>query len=148
MAKTTTTPKDDAREAYRLAITMLSELESSTDLCEACALDEMLPERTQPQDNIVLRYLETCRALSPAAEAAFCAVLSDFVADCSEGFVPDSGTYEKVLEIRAPRKHERAETERERTWKMIGRLAGKDYGPMPPDFGTPEWLEKQRNARK
>jgi len=108
-------------------------------LCDACALDEMMQEgrRAKPQDNIVLRYLEKYRARSPDAEAAFCAVLSDFVADCSEGFVPDSGTYEKALKIRAPRKRESAETERLRTWKAVQRITGKDYGPMPAD-----WMKK------
>jgi hypothetical protein len=137
MPKTTTNrsrPDDDRREAYRLAITMLTELELSTELCDACALDEMLPGRTQPQDNIVLRYLEQCRARSPAAEAAFCAVLSDFVADCCEGFVPDSGTYEKAFTILGPSKRECAENERLRTWKLVQRMTGKDYGPMPDDW--------------
>jgi hypothetical protein len=139
MPKTTTTRrtvdlKDDAREAYKLAITMLAELERSTDLCDACALDEMVQGRARPQDNIVLRYLEQCRARSPAAEAAFCAVLSDFVADCSEGFVPNSGTYEKALKIRAPAKRASKEVERLRAWKSVSRITGKDYGPMPADW--------------
>jgi hypothetical protein len=143
MPKTTTTrrkpaPKRESGSRYgsRLAFIMLAQLEASTDLCDACALDEMVQGRTQPQDNIVWRYLETCRARSRGAERGFCAVLSDFVADCSEGFVPDSETYEKALKIRAPAKRKSAETERVRTWKAVQRLTG-NAAPMPAD-----WMKK------
>jgi hypothetical protein len=133
--------RDDRREGYELAITMLRDLEASTDLCDKCGLS--IPAT---QDNIVYRYLVKCRARSLDAEAGFCAVLSDFVADCSEGFTPKSGTYEKALKIRAPAKRNSAASEKLRTWKMIGRVTGKDYGPMPADFGTPGWAKKQRDA--
>jgi hypothetical protein len=128
-------PKDERREGYKLAITMLRDLEASTELCDLCALDEFVTGRATPQDNIVLRYLEKCRARSPDAEVAFCAVLSDFLADCSEGLVPDAGTYRKGLKIRAPAKRESKENERLRTWKSVSRITGKDYGPMPADWG-------------
>jgi hypothetical protein len=133
-------PKRESESRYgsRLAINMLAQLERSTDLCDACALDEMMRERAKSQDNIVWRYLETCRVRSRGAERGFCAVLSDFVADCSEGFTPKSGTYEKALKIRVPGCVS-AEAEKLRTWKSISRVTGKDYGPMPADFGTPGW---------
>ena len=87
MAKLTTAtrrtpdPKADHRDGYRLAITMLRELEASTDICDLCALDEFVTGRATPQDNIVLRYLEKCRERSASVEAGFCAILSDFVAE-------------------------------------------------------------------
>jgi hypothetical protein len=153
MAKSTKTPdpKDDRREGYRLAITMLRELEASTDLCDACALDESVTGRAKPQDNIVYRYLVKCRKRGPPRSldvaAGFCAVLSDFVSDCSEGMVPKAATYQKGLKIRAPGRAGK-DNENLRTWKLIQRITGKDYGPMPPDFGTPEWAKKQSDSRK
>ena len=87
----------DRREGCKLAITMLRELEASPELCDACGLAS-----PAQQDNIVLRYLEECRARSPSAEAGFCAVLSDFIADSSEGFCPNGATYQKGLKIPAP----------------------------------------------
>ena len=140
MVKTTTTnrrtpdPKDERREGYKLAITMLRDLEASTDLCDLCALDEFVTRRATPQDNIVLRYLEQCRARSPDTAAGFCAVLSDMVAGCSEGLIPDSGNYQKGLKILVPRKRESKENKRLRTWKSVSRITGKDYGPMPADW--------------
>jgi hypothetical protein len=67
-AKRTRDPKDDRREGYKLATTMLRELEAN-------------PGLPAKQDNIVLRYLEKCRERSPDAEAGFCAVLSDLISD-------------------------------------------------------------------
>jgi hypothetical protein len=150
MAKSTTAkkrirapdPKDDHREGYRLAITMLRELEANPDLCDACGL--AIPAQ---QDNIVLRYLDECRARSRNAEAGFCAVLSDFVADCSDGLIPKAGTYQKALKIRAPGRGISAADKNRRTWKLIQRITGS-RDPMPHDFGTPGWAKKQRDARK
>jgi hypothetical protein len=104
--------------------------------------------RATSQDNIVLRYLQNARARAPNAEAGFCAVLSDFFADCAEGFVPNSKTYAKGLRIRTPQGRTSKNNENLRTWKSIQRITGKDYGPMPPDFGTPDWAKKQSDARK
>jgi hypothetical protein len=153
MAKLTTTnrrapePKRESRYGSRLAINMLRQLEASTELCDACALDELKQKRAKPQDNIVWRYLETCRARSRGAERGFCAVLSDFIADASDGFVPDAEVYGKALKIEVPGGVSAA-AENRRTWKSIQRITGEDYGPMPPDFGTPGWAKKQRDARK
>jgi hypothetical protein len=138
MAKTTTNrrppdPKNDRREGYKLAITMLRQLETSTDLCAECALDELRTEKTRPQDNVVLRYLHECRTRSPSAEAAFCAILSDFVSDCSEGFVPSAATYQTALKIRVPRRVSSA-VENRRTWKSVQRITG-NASPMPPGWG-------------
>ena len=121
------------REGYKLAITMLCELEASTDLCDLCALDEFVTRRAKPQDNIVYRYLVKCRERPLDVQAGFCAVLSDFVADCSEGLVPDSGSYEKALKIRAPARRVSKETEALRTWKLVQRIAGR-AAPMPADW--------------
>jgi hypothetical protein len=154
MAKLTTAtrrtpdPKADHRDGYRLAITMSRELEASTDICDLCALDEFVTGRATPQDNIVLRYLEKCRERSASVEAGFCAILSDFVAESSEGFCLKATDYQKGLKIRVHAARISAADENLRTWKSIQRITGKDYGPMPPDFGTPGWAKKQRDARK
>jgi hypothetical protein len=147
MAKNHSTTRDpDRREGHKLAITMLRELEASTDLCDRCLLDESVTGRATPQDNIVLRYLEKCRERSASVEAGFCAVLSDFVSNSSEGFTLKATDYQKGLKIRVPGRVSAA-TEHLRTWKTIQRVTGQDYGPMPPDFGTPGWAKKQRDAR-
>jgi hypothetical protein len=138
----------DCREGHKLAIVMLRELEASTDLCDLCLLDESVTGRATPQDNIVLRYLEKCRERSESVEAGFCAVLSDMVAASSEGFTLEATDYQKVLKIRVHAARISAADENLRTWKSIQRITGKDYGPMPPDFGTPGWAKKQRDARK
>jgi hypothetical protein len=151
MAKSTKMPdwKDGRRAGYKLAINMLRELEASTDLCDMCALDEMVTGRAKPQNNIVYRYLVKCRGRSLPLDVAagFCAVLSDFVSNSSEGFTLKATDYQKGLKIRVPGRVSK-EVERLRTWKTIQRVTGKDYGPMPPDFGTPGWAKKQRDARK
>jgi hypothetical protein len=126
--------KDDRREGYKLAITMLRELEASTDLCDLCLLDESVTGRAKPQNNIVYRYLVECRGRSLDVAAGFCAVLSDFVANSSEGFTLKATDYQKGLKIRVPGRVSK-ETERLRTWKSLQRITGKDYGPMPPDWG-------------
>jgi hypothetical protein len=146
-AKRTPDPKDERREGYKLAITMLRELEASPDLCDMCALDEFVTGRAKPQDNIVYRYLVKCRERSLDVTAGFCAVLSDFVSNSSEGFTLKATDYQKGLKIRVPGRGSE-EVERLRTWKSIQRITGQDYGPMPPDFGTPGWAKKQRDARK
>jgi hypothetical protein len=146
MAKTTN-PKDEIREGYKLAVTMLRELEASTDLCDLCALDEFVAGRASPQDNVVLRYLHECRARSVSVEAGFCAILSDFVADCSEGMVPKAETYQKGLKIRAPGRGISAADNNRRTWKLMQRITGS-RDPIPAGFGTPEWAKKQSDAHK
>ena len=148
MAKNHSTTRDpDRREGHKLAITMLRQLEASTDLCDLCLLDELVTGRATPQDNIVYRYLVKCRARSMDVAAGFCAVLSDFVSNSSEGFTLKATDYQKGLKIRVPGRVSK-ETERLRTWKSVARITGQDYGPMPPDFGTPGWAKKQRDARK
>ena len=146
-AKPTPDPKDDRREGYKLAITMLRELEASPDLCDSCALDELVTGRAKPQYSIVYAYLVKCRARSLDVAARFCAVLSDMVGSCSEGMVPKAGTYQKGLKIRLPAGRVSEKVKRLRTWKNIQRITGKDYGPMPAGFGTPGWAKKQRDVR-
>jgi hypothetical protein len=150
MAKTTnqrTDPKNDRRQGYKLAITMLRELEASPDLCDACLLDESVTGRAKPQNNIVYRYLVKCRARSLEAQARFCAVLSDFVSNSSEGFTLKAADYQKVLKIRVPGRGITATDDHRRTWKLMQRITGS-RDPMPIGFGTPEWAKKQSDARK
>jgi hypothetical protein len=110
--------------------------------------DESVTGRAKPQNNIVYRYLVKCRGRSLDVAAGFCAVLSDFVANSSEGFTLKATDYQKVLKIRAHAARISAADENLRTWKSIQRITGEDYGPMPPDFGTPGRAKKQRDARK
>src|ERR1700680_2305242 len=145
-AKQSNAVEPDRREGYKLAITMLRELEASPELCDLCALDEFVTGRATPQDNIVLRYLEKCRERSASVEAGFCAILSDLVAESSEGFTLKATDYQKRLKIRVHVPRISGADENLRTWKMIQRITGEDYGPMPPDFGTPGWAKKQRDA--
>jgi hypothetical protein len=145
-SRRTPNPKDERREGYKLAITMLRQLEASPELCDLCALDEFVTGRAKPQNNIVYRYLVKCRGRSLDVAAGFCAVLSDFVAESSEGFCLKASDYQKGLKIRVPGRVSE-EVERLRTWKSIQRITGRDYGPMPPDFGTTGWAKKQRDAR-
>jgi hypothetical protein len=135
-AKRTRTPepKRESRYGSRLAINMLRQLEASTELCDACALDELKQKGAKPQDNIVWRYLETCRERSRGAERGFCAVLSDFIADSSDGFVPDAEVYGKALKIEVPGGVSAA-AENRRTWKAVQRITSQDYGRMPPAWG-------------
>jgi hypothetical protein len=140
MAKVKTTyertprQKNDRRIGYKAAVTMMRELELSTALCDECALDEIKQGQTKPQFNIVYHYLTKCRARSLDAQAGFCAILSDFVADCSEGFVPDSKAYQKDLKLRMPTRIKiEPATERTRTWKAVQRLTGST-DPMPADW--------------
>jgi hypothetical protein len=134
-SRPTEIPKDDRREGYKLAIAMLRELEAN-------------PGLPAKQDNIVLRCLEKCRERSASVEAGFCAVLSDFISNSSEGFTLKATDYQKGLKIRVHAARISAADENLRTWKSIQRITGEDYGPMPPDFGTPGWAKKQRDARK
>ena len=78
VAKRTPDPKDDRREDYKLAITMLRQLEASPELCDACALEELRTGKTTPQDNIVYRYLVKCRARSLDAQAMHGAAVAVF----------------------------------------------------------------------
>src|ERR1700682_3973421 len=81
-------------------------------------------------------------------QPGFCAILSDLVAESSEGFTLKATDYQKGLKIRVHAARISAVDEKLRTWKSIQRITGEDYGPMPPDFGTPGWAKKQRDARK
>jgi hypothetical protein len=123
-------PEPDRREGYTLAIAMLRELEASTDLCDACLLDEFVTGRAKPQDNIVYRYLVKCRACSLDVAAGFCAVLSDFVSNSSEGFTLKATDYQKGLKIRVPGRVSK-EVERLRTWKSIQRNYRPRLRPHP-----------------
>jgi hypothetical protein len=84
MSKSATTNRrtpysnDDRREGYKLAITMLRQLEASPELCDACALEEVRTGKTTPHDNIVYRYLVKCRARSLDALAMHGAAVAIF----------------------------------------------------------------------
>jgi hypothetical protein len=68
----------DRHEGYKLAITMLRQLEASPELCDACALEELRTGKTTPHDNIVYRYLVKCRARSLDAQAMHGAAVAVF----------------------------------------------------------------------
>jgi hypothetical protein len=65
-------------EGYKLAITMLRQLEASPELCDACALEELRTGKTTPHDNIVYRYLVKCRVRSLDAQAMHGAAVAVF----------------------------------------------------------------------
>ena len=106
MAKATTTNrrtpdlKDESREGSRLAMVMLTQLDLSPSLCAKCGVDA-----PAGQDNIVMRYLDTCRQRGGRnAEVSFCALLSDWVATSAMGAGPTRiPWYERTLKIRMPR---------------------------------------------
>lgn len=53
----------------------------------------------EPQDNIVQRYFERALATgNPRLLEGFTSLLSEYVASCVQGSVPDIGAYEEVLE--------------------------------------------------
>jgi hypothetical protein len=57
----------------------------------ACLKD--WPRQGRPHRNTLAEYLKTARDMGPDAEAAFCAVLGDFVSICCQGSVPEASWY-------------------------------------------------------
>lgn len=85
-----TETKDTAGAA--LAVKMLAELkEGQETLSDACSIHAEYRAPGTGQRNIVLEYMTAIQ--SPEDLASFAAVLSDFVAACVGGFVPDASTY-------------------------------------------------------
>jgi hypothetical protein len=75
-----------------LAVQMLKEIESH-NLEDIYHLEaEYRPADTQ-QQNILLQYLDAARAQGRDVEAGFAAVLTDFVAACRLGIVPNTENY-------------------------------------------------------
>ena len=75
------------RQGADLAIELLEE---ASENAEACMLDGEGRSTAVPQHNFVGRYLRTVREIGDTRiEAAFGAVLSDYIASCQDGGVPD-----------------------------------------------------------
>lgn len=74
------------RQGADLALELLEEADLG-----AMALNRRDRDDGRPhQDNLLLRYLLRLRRVDDArVEAAFCAVLTDFIASCRDGGVPD-----------------------------------------------------------
>lgn len=51
----------------------------------------------QPQHDVVGQFLRAARSAGDEVERGFTAVLSDYVACCCEGSIPDAATYEAWL---------------------------------------------------
>jgi hypothetical protein len=64
----------------------------------ACLKD--WPRQGRPHRNVLAEYLKKARDMGPDAEAAFCAVLSDFVAICCQGSVPEVSWYAEQYKAR------------------------------------------------
>lgn len=85
------------RDGRELAVALFHEIEASD--CETAAINAEYRDEGKPQDNTVLRYLAVLReANSRELEAGFAAVLTDFVACCLDGSVPDAAYYERFIE--------------------------------------------------
>jgi hypothetical protein len=89
-----------------LAVRMLDDLENEDD-GEIRASDyaclEDWPREGKPFQNVVLKQLRRAQAAGPAAESAFCAVLSDFVAFSCGGMSPNCARYIALYALRKPR---------------------------------------------
>ncbi|HXS53290.1 MAG TPA: hypothetical protein VN782_12215 [Usitatibacter sp.] len=80
-----------------LAVEMLRELQGA-DLAgrSACGLSPEGREPGKPQRNIVRCYLEATQG-DREMEAGFTSVLSDFIASCASGCIPDARVYRERL---------------------------------------------------
>ena len=89
---------DVDRAGIALAVEMLADLEWNDEdehgipLADYACLEDW-PRQGRPFRNVVAEYLMAARKEGPAVEAAFCAVLTDVVALCCTGTVPDSARY-------------------------------------------------------
>ncbi len=126
MATKTIAVTTPVRDGQRLAIVMLRELEASPELCDKSYLPEAWsPAPSWAHDNIVLRYLNLCRERGGAdAEAGFCSVLSDIVANISEEFCPSATRYTGLLKIQVPGRVS-AKAKKLRVLKGISRIVGR-----------------------
>ena len=86
----------------QIAIALLARLETDSDAVEQCILygpDFQMKET--PQNNIVLKHLDDLLAGGDhEALAGFCSVLSDYIATCCDGAVPEAVFYTEVLMLR------------------------------------------------
>jgi hypothetical protein len=87
-------------KGHELAIQMLLELEDDEAVSNSCLLE---PEyrncvRGRAYRNIVLEKLQEARKQGAGVEEGFAMVLSDMLAICSEGSLPDSGYYDDLTE--------------------------------------------------
>jgi hypothetical protein len=76
-----------------LAVKMLRYLErNGGSTADSCGLDPRYRTAGVPQRNIVLEYLNAAPN-NPEAVAGFASVLSDYIAGCADGAVPDADCY-------------------------------------------------------
>lgn len=90
-SSTTKNPRDAGKA---LAVKMLRELErASVKRKDSCFVDpaERKPAGT-PQWNVVLEYLDAA-GNNRATLEGFACILSDYVASCASGCIPDADTY-------------------------------------------------------
>jgi hypothetical protein len=84
-------------QGVEIAIQMLDELDaprdgSSITMREQCELENCWREG-QAHRNVLLEYLTQARAAGPAVEAAFCAIVGNFVASSVDGSIPNNDYY-------------------------------------------------------
>jgi hypothetical protein len=86
----------------QIAVDLLAQLESDTDIAEQCILCDLDGRmKDSAQNNVVLTHLDALIADGNRDTlAGFCSVLSDYLATCCDGAVPDAVFYIKVLMLR------------------------------------------------
>jgi hypothetical protein len=79
----------------QIAIDLLAQLESDTDIAEQCILYDLDGwMKDSAQNNVVLTHLDDLIADGNRDTlAGFCSVLSDYIATCCDGVVPDAVFY-------------------------------------------------------
>ena len=96
------TPELARLKGRRIAARMLREIErvqayeASIGGMDPCSLYAEYRYKGEPQDNIVLRYLQRATAQGEECVAGFCSVLSDYVG--SAGGSPDPAVYTRSTE--------------------------------------------------
>ena len=86
----------------QIAIDLLALLESDSNAVEQCILYDLdYRMKDTPQNNIVLKHLDDLIADGDRDTlAGFCSVLSDYIATCCDGAVPEAVFYTEVLMLR------------------------------------------------
>ena len=82
-----------------LAVQMLDQLQHNPDIADQCSLEEEYRSSGGEQKNIVLEYLDAARGGGREVERGFAAVMTDFVAACRGGCVPDTKNYVPWSEV-------------------------------------------------
>ncbi len=82
----------EVRRGAQLAIDLLDELESDTELCDSCTIEAPVTTGA-PQHNIIRPYLERAQAAGPDVLEGFTLILSCFVASVTSGTCPGADFY-------------------------------------------------------